>query len=331
VPTVWIAFRLKGHVRRPGGRRVVGADRAPPPRPANAAAPGPSGATSLTLPADAVAVGRTLAELNLRARTGISVVAVARGDGDAVAPSALEPLREGDVLALAGPSERIAHALDLLLSGEAPKPTTPGERRLVLAAGLGVLLFVPVFKVLTHLPPVMGILLGLGALWLLTEVLHKGKNDERRGALSVGAALQRVDAPSVLFFLGILLAVGALEAHGDLGRLATWMDRTIRSTRLITLAIGLSSSIVDNIPLVAAAQGMYPRSVFPTDHGFWRFLAYCAGTGGSIFIIGSAAGIAVMGSERISFGWYLRRLSLPALLGYAAGAAVYLATAAIAG
>jgi Na+/H+ antiporter NhaD/arsenite permease-like protein len=210
----------------------------------------------------------------------------------------------------------------------AQEPTAPWERRLVLGAGLGVFLFVPAFKALTHLPPMMGVLLGLGVLWALTELLHKRKNDEARGALSAAAALQRVDAQSVLFFLGILLAISALESAGLLARLAAAMDAAIGNVDVITVSIGLSSSVVDNVPLVAAAQGMYPLSAFPRDHHFWLFLAYCAGTGGSILIIGSAAGIAVMGIQRITFGWYVRHLSLPALLGYAAGALVYLALAA---
>jgi Na+/H+ antiporter NhaD/arsenite permease-like protein len=210
------------------------------------------------------------------------------------------------------------------MTGEAPKPTTRVVRRLILAAGMGVLLFVPVFKTLTHLPPVMGILLGLGLLWTLTEVIHKRKKDELRGSLTVSGALQRVDSQSVLFFLGILLAISALQSDGVLTGLAKWMDRTIGNVDLITISIGLASSVVDNVPLVAAAQGMYTRATFPTDHHFWLFLAYCAGTGGSVLIIGSAAGVAVMGMERISFGWYVRRFSFPAVLGYAAGALTYL-------
>jgi len=203
--------------------------------------------------------------------------------------------------------------------------TAPFERKLVLAVGTGVLLFVPVFKTLTHLPPVMGILLGLGVLWAVTEVIHKQKNDEHKGALSVAGALQRVDSQSVLFFLGILLAIGALESAGLLGSLATTLEDAIGNIDVITMAIGLSSAVVDNVPLVAAAQGMYPLQTFGVDHHFWLFLAYCAGTGGSILIIGSAAGIAVMGIQRITFGWYVRTMSIPALLGYLAGAGVYLA------
>jgi Na+/H+ antiporter NhaD/arsenite permease-like protein len=207
----------------------------------------------------------------------------------------------------------------------APRLTTPRQRTIVLAAGLGVLLFVPVFKTITHLPPVMGILLGLGVLWTLTAVIHrKRSDDEGKSALSVSAALQRVDAESVLFFLGILLAISALESAGVLRGLAHTMDRHIGNVDVITLAIGLASAVVDNVPLVAAAQAMYSPATFPTDHSFWVFLAYCAGTGGSILIIGSAAGIAVMGIQRITFAWYVRHMSVPALLGFAAGAIAYL-------
>lgn len=207
-------------------------------------------------------------------------------------------------------------------------PTTTAERMFVFLVGVGVLLFVPVFKTLTGLPPVMGILLGLGVLWGVTELIHKKKNDEVRVALSAGSALQRVDAQSVLFFLGILLAIGALESAGLLHGLAKYFEDAIGNINAITVTIGLSSAVIDNVPLVAAAQGMYPLETFATDNHFWLFLAYCAGTGGSILIIGSAAGVAVMGIQRISFGAYVKRFSLPALLGYFAGALAYLALSA---
>lgn len=209
------------------------------------------------------------------------------------------------------------------------RPTSLLERRVVMIVGAGVLLFVPVFKTLTHLPPFMGILLGLGVLWTVTELIHKRKNDEARDALSVAGALQRVDTQSILFFLGILLAIGALQSAGLLAALAHHMDEAIGNVDVITMSIGLSSAVVDNVPLVAAAQGMYSLAHFPHDHHFWLFLAYCAGTGGSILIIGSAAGVAVMGMERITFGWYVRRMSLPALAGYLAGALAYLGLARI--
>ncbi len=202
---------------------------------------------------------------------------------------------------------------------------TPAERALVFSVGVGGLLFVPVFKVLTGLPPVMGILLALGVLWLVTERMHKNKDNELRSSLSAAGALQRVDAQSVLFFLGILLAIGALESAGLLHALADFFNQRIGNIDVITVTIGLSSAVIDNVPLVAAAQGMYPLETFPQDHHFWLFLAYCAGTGGSILIIGSAAGVAVMGIQQISFGAYVRQFSFPALLGYFAGALVYLA------
>lgn len=208
-------------------------------------------------------------------------------------------------------------------------PTTPLERKIIFFTGLGVLILVPVFKAITGLPPFMGVLFGLAIVWSITEIVHKRKNDETRESLSVAAALQRIDTQSILFFLGILLAVGALEKKEILHHVAAWLDQTLGNIKLTTLSIGLASAVVDNVPLVAAAQGMYPLATFPQDHFFWEFLAYCAGTGGSILIIGSAAGVAVMGIEKISFGWYLRKISLPALLGYFGGALVYLAIAAI--
>ncbi|MCU0432587.1 MAG: sodium:proton antiporter NhaD [Bacteroidia bacterium] len=208
-------------------------------------------------------------------------------------------------------------------------PSSHTERMIVFATGIGVLLFVPVFKSFTHLPPFMGILLGVGVLWVVTEITHKRKNDEEKASLSVARALQRVDTPSVLFFLGILLAIGALQSAGLLTLLAQAMDNAIGNINVITMAIGVTSAVVDNVPLVAAAQGMYSLNSFPTDHYFWEFLAYCAGTGGSILIIGSAAGVAVMGLERIDFFWYVRRISFPALAGYFAGALVYMGMAAL--
>ncbi len=212
-----------------------------------------------------------------------------------------------------------------VLPGERRTSTTAFERNVVFFTGPGVMLFFTVFKYVTHHPPVMGLQLGLAVLWTVTELIHKKKNDEDRAPFSVSQALQRVDTQSVLFFLGILLAISALESNGQLHGLAQWMNDTIGNIDLITLSIGIGSAVVDNVPLVAAAQGMYPLSVFPTDHYFWEFLAYCAGTGGSILIIGSAAGVAVMGLENIRFGWYLKRIAVPALLGYFGGALVYIA------
>jgi Na+/H+ antiporter NhaD/arsenite permease-like protein len=202
--------------------------------------------------------------------------------------------------------------------------STVNERNTVFIIGLSCLLFVPIFKTITHLPPYMGMIFGLGTMWVLTEMVHTGKDEEEKGLLSVNHALRKIDTPSILFFLGILLAVSALQSTGILASIAGSLDRSIGNISIITIIIGFLSSIVDNVPLVAAAQGMYSLDQYPTDHFFWEFLAYCSGTGGSILIIGSAAGVAAMGMERIQFGWYLKKISWLAIIGYLAGAAVFL-------
>ena len=198
------------------------------------------------------------------------------------------------------------------------------QQYIILISGIVILLLIPVFKTLTGLPPYMGMLLGLGILWIITELIHGKKDDTDRNLLSVAHALRKIDSPSILFFLGILLAVASLQATGVLESVAGWMDAKLGSVNAIVMALGLLSSVVDNVPLVAAAQGMYSLQDFPTDHFFWEFLAYATGTGGSALIIGSAAGVAAMGMEQISFGWYLRNISLPALVGFFAGAGVYI-------
>ena len=202
--------------------------------------------------------------------------------------------------------------------------TPPFERNLMFFLGLGILVAVPAFKSITHLPPFMGILLGLGVLWLVGDLLHRNKDDQDMERLTLAHALSRIDMGSILFFVGILLAVATLEHTGVLVSLADWLDRTVGRQDLIVLIIGIASAIVDNVPLVAASMGMYSLSTYPSDHFLWEFLAYCAGTGGSILIIGSAAGVAAMGLERIQFGWYIRHISALALLGYLAGAGTYL-------
>jgi len=202
--------------------------------------------------------------------------------------------------------------------------SSKGQRNLVFWVGLSSLLFVPVFKTITHLPPYMGVLLGLGLMWVVTELIHSGKDEAEKGLLSVNHALRKIDTPSILFFLGILLSIAALQAIGILSELALSMNNAIGNIKIITLLIGALSAIVDNVPLVAAAQGMYGLEQYPTDHYFWEFLAYCAGTGGSILVIGSAAGVAAMGLEKIEFFWYLKKVGWLALLGYLAGAGVYL-------
>ncbi len=206
-------------------------------------------------------------------------------------------------------------------------PTTSGERLTVFILGLAGLVFVPFFKTITHLPPFMGMMLSLGVIWTITEIMHKGKSKADKQSLSVVSVLQKIDVASVLFFLGILMAVAALQEFGHLKTAAMALDTAFGGNIFsINVVIGLLSSIVDNVPLVAAAQGMYdiaPTGDFAANGHFWELLAYCAGTGGSALIIGSAAGVAAMGLEKIDFMWYLKKISWLAIIGYVAGAAVY--------
>lgn len=235
--------------------------------------------------------------------------------------------------------------LSFLLKGDVQRPAddefsatdhviTDSEKKLFFAFGVVALVSVPIFKMLTHLPPFMGMLLGLGALWILNEIVHRKKSMKVRRSLSVNHIITRIDIPTIMFFIGILLAVGGLQSAGHLAHLAQWLDDVTKGNiYVIDVAIGAMSSIVDNVPLVAAAMGMYPvadsaadiaaNSPFIVDGNFWKFLAYCAGTGGSMLIIGSAAGVAAMGLEKIDFVWYLKRISIFALLGYASGAITY--------
>lgn len=203
-------------------------------------------------------------------------------------------------------------------------PTTAFERNIVFFMGIGALVFVPVFKTITHLPPFMGVLFGLGILWVVTEIIHSNKDDEDKDTLSVVHALRKIDVPSILFFLGILIAISSLQSSGILTSVAHYMNDTIGDLNIIVPLIGLLSAIVDNVPLVAASMGMYDLTTYPADSYIWEFLAYCAGTGGSILIIGSAAGVAAMGMERIDFIWYLKKIAWLAILGYAAGALTYM-------
>uniref|UniRef100_A0A9I9DJV3 Citrate transporter-like domain-containing protein n=1 Tax=Cucumis melo TaxID=3656 RepID=A0A9I9DJV3_CUCME len=195
--------------------------------------------------------------------------------------------------------------------------------KLVFSVGVGALVFVPVFKALTGLPPYMGMLLGLGILWILTDAIHYGESERQR--LKVPQALSRIDTQGALFFLGILLSVSSLEAAGVLRELANYLDAHIPNVELIASAVGVISAIIDNVPLVAATMGMYDLSSFAQDSEFWQLIAFCAGTGGSMLIIGSAAGVAFMGMEKVDFFWYLRKVSGFAFAGYAAGIAAYLA------
>jgi Na+/H+ antiporter NhaD/arsenite permease-like protein len=201
---------------------------------------------------------------------------------------------------------------------------TTGQQSFIFFSGVIILILVPVFKTVTHLPPFMGILIGLGILWLITEIIHGSKDDEDKHVLSVAHALRKIDTPSILFFLGILMSIAALQSIGILSEAAKWIAQNFQNEKLIVISIGLLSAIIDNVPLVAAVQGMYDLNQYPTDHFFWIFIAYCTGTGGSALIIGSAAGVAAMGMEKISFFWYLKRISLLALIGYLAGAFVYI-------
>jgi Na+/H+ antiporter NhaD/arsenite permease-like protein len=204
------------------------------------------------------------------------------------------------------------------------RQTTPFERNLMFGAGLAALVSVPVFKTVTHLPPFLGVLLGLGVLWAIGDHIHREKPYEQRKRVTIAHALTQIDMSAITFFIGILLAVATLQHAGILGALADWLDATIGRLDLIVIAIGLVSAIGDNVPMVAGAMGMYSMDVHPTDSFLWEFLAYCAGTGGSIFIIGSAAGVAAMGIEKIDFIWYMKRFSLLALAGYIAGAIAYI-------
>ncbi|MCK1394289.1 sodium:proton antiporter NhaD [Bradyrhizobium sp. 1] len=224
--------------------------------------------------------------------------------------------------------------ISFLVKGKtiAPPPKDDGlqavgafERNLMFYLGLGTLIAVPTFKAVTHLPPFMGVLLGLGIVWLVGEIVHRDKDEHVRRPLTLAHALTQIDMGSIVFFLGILLAVACLEHAGLLSMLARWLDATIGRQDIIVVVLGLLSAVIDNVPLVAATMGMYDLGHYPPDSFLWEFIAYCAGTGGSILIIGSAAGVAAMGLERIDFLWYARRIAGPALAGYLAGAVVYIA------
>jgi len=239
---------------------------------------------------------------------------------------------------LQGVVESPALIVDRNLAGK--DPTTSFERHFIFCSGLGALLFVPVFKFFTHLPPYIGMLLGLGVLWVATEIIHASKNDEERRPLSVAGVIQRVDTTVLLFFLGILLAVASLATAGHLIQVATFLRSYLGNVYAINIVIGLLSAMMDNVPLVAGAMNMYPLispeqlmaapeqtnwlQHFVVDGHFWELLAYCAGTGGSCLIIGSAAGVAAMGLEKIDFFWYLKNIGGLALLGYFGGVLVYM-------
>lgn len=198
------------------------------------------------------------------------------------------------------------------------------QKKLILIVGVLCLIFVPIFKTYTHLPPFMGILLGVGILWFVTEIIHFKTKEDVTEHLTVVHVLQRIDISSIIFFSGILMAVAALETSGVLTLAADFLTKEIGNVSAIVMSIGVLSSIVDNVPLVAAAQGMYNLADYPVDSYLWTFLAYAAGTGGSILIIGSAAGVAAMGIEKIDFFWYLKKIGWLALVGFIMGAVTYM-------
>jgi Na+/H+ antiporter NhaD/arsenite permease-like protein len=198
------------------------------------------------------------------------------------------------------------------------------ERNLIFFVGIACLLFVPIFKSITHLPPYMGMLFSLGVMWVITELVHAKKGEKEKGYLSVSHALRKIDTPSILFFFGILISIASLSHIGFLPQMANKLDELAGSVNVVAISIGVLSSIFDNVPLVAALQSMYSLDTYPTDHYFWELLAYSAGTGGSCLIIGSAAGVVVMGMEKIDFFWYLKKISWIALIGFLSGALVFI-------
>ena len=204
---------------------------------------------------------------------------------------------------------------------------TKSQRDIIFWLGVGGLCFVPIFKTITHLPPFMGILLVLGLLWTVTEIFHYGSSDEDTMAKRVSDLLSKIDLSTIMFFLGILMAVAVLQEVGVLTLLGGVLDTTFEGNHfLVTGIIGVLSSIVDNVPLVAGCMGMYPVAAtgdMAIDGIFWQLLAYCAGVGGSMLIIGSAAGVVVMGLEKITFGWYMKKITWVAFAGYLVGILVY--------
>lgn len=258
--------------------------------------------------------------------------------GNVTALALIERVLLPSIVAMIVPLLIIAPQLKGELPPRKPDPAMAGEfistrdRMLIFILGVGGLLFVPIFKSITHLPPFVGMLLVLGALWLFTDILYNGKRIERRKQHRLPDVVSRIDMPSILFFLGILMAVQVLDASGILEATAMWLDDAVHNVYIINVMLGILSSIFDNVPLVAGVMGMYPvadpgsigyMANFVEDGIFWEFLSYCAGVGGSLLIIGSAAGVIAMGLEKINFGWYLKKFTFAALLGYLAGAGVY--------
>lgn len=222
---------------------------------------------------------------------------------------------------------------------ERPKFVSARESNTILYLGTGLLVAVPVFRSVTGLPPYMGVMIALGIMWVFTEIMYDRKHGVDESVKNrIPKVLSNIDMPTILFFLGILMSVSALQGAGILTSMASALDRGIHNVYAIDALIGLFSSVIDNVPLVAASMGMYPMpdptavaaaadpaftAMFMQDGAFWHLLAYCAGVGGSLLIIGSAAGVVAMGIEKINFFWYFKNISLPALAGYAGGIAVF--------
>lgn len=263
--------------------------------------------------------------------------------GNVTAPALIKFVLLPSIVALIVPLLIISRQLSQGRLGEMAQSTTVAtsnyscthrEQLTLFILGICGLIFVPIFKTITHLPPFVGMLLVLGILWVFTECFYNGKKMlDRAKEHRIPRVISRIDMPSILFFLGILMAVAVLQVTGILATMATWLDANVHNVYVINVLLGALSSIVDNVPLVAAAIGMYPvadvtatgyAANFVIDGCFWEFLSYCAGVGGSILIIGSASGVIAMGIEKINFGWYLKKISIPALLGYLAGAVVYI-------
>ena len=233
----------------------------------------------------------------------ITTLAVMKGVFLASMVNLLVPLAVTSLILRGRPVVGVASTQDSQLQA------TSLEKNLMFFLGLGILVAVPAFKTITHLPPFMGILFGLGLLWLVGDLLHKNKPDDEKEHLTLVHALTKIDMGSIVFFIGILLAVASLEHSHILTSVAKWLDQTVGRQDVIVTLIGLVSAVVDNVPLVAASMGMYSLEQYPTDSFLWEFMAYCAGTGGSILIIGSAAGVAAMGLEKIDFIWYVKKIS----------------------
>jgi Na+/H+ antiporter NhaD/arsenite permease-like protein len=251
--------------------------------------------------------------------------------GQITAPEVIKSLLLPSIICLLVPLVYLSFNLKGTLGNDITKEKSNAQKAIkssktIFFFGFGVLVAVPVFKTFTHLPPYLGMMLGLGLLWVVSELINPKMDESKRKHFTAAHALSRIDMSSVLFFLGILLAVGALQSMGTLHHFAEYLAEAIGDNRIIITLIGILSSIVDNVPLVAASMGMYSMDTYPADNFIWEYLAYCAGTGGSILVIGSAAGVAAMGMEKINFIWYLKRISLLAFIGYLGGAIFYVAT-----